>query len=218
MKYKLVIFDLDGTVLDTIVDLCNSVNYALKVHNLPERTLDEIRLFVGNGIRRLIDLSVPENTKLSVTDSVFSSFKEHYKKHSSDNTKPYDGITELLGELKSNGFLTAVVSNKADFAVKNLIDEYFCGLFTYSAGEKEGIPRKPAPDMVHNAISFFGVSSGETVYIGDSEVDIKTAENSGIDSIIVTWGFRDKDELQNAGATVFADDVTELKNMLLQEK
>ncbi len=214
LQYKLIIFDLDGTVLDTIADLCNSVNYALKLHNLPERTLDEVRNFVGNGIRRLIELSVPENTKLSVTDSVFASFKEHYKEHSKDNTKPYDGITELLVELKNNGFLTALVSNKADFAVKNLIDEYFCGLFSYAAGEKEGIPRKPAPDMVHNAIGFFGVSPGETVYIGDSEVDIKTAENSGIDSIIVTWGFRDEKALRNAGAEVLVNDTESLRNML----
>ncbi len=215
MKYKLVIFDLDGTVLDTLGDLCDSVNYSLRRYNLPERSIKEVRAFVGNGIRRLIDLSVPENTDILITDSVFETFKAHYREHSCDKTKPYTGITELLQELKKHGILTAVVSNKADFAVKNLIEKYFSDLFSYSAGEKNGIPRKPSPDMVHNAIEFFGVSSEDAVYIGDSEVDVITSENSNIDSVIVTWGFRDKDELQKAGATVFANDVTELKNMLL---
>lgn len=215
MKYKLVIFDLDGTVLDTLGDLCNSVNFALKSYNLPERSLDEVRTFVGNGIRRLIDLSVPENTALSITDSVFDAFKAHYKEHSSDNTKPYNGISELLVELKEKGILTAVVSNKADFAVKNLADKFFDGLFSYISGEKEGIPRKPAPDMVRNAIEFFGVSSEDAVYVGDSEVDIMTAKNCGIDSIIVTWGFRDKEILINSGAKILADDIITLKNMLI---
>ena len=215
MKYKLVIFDLDGTVLDTLGDLCNSVNYALKSYNLPERSLDEVRTFVGNGIRRLIDLSVPENTASSITDSVFDAFKAHYEEHSSDNTKPYNGITELLGELKEKGILTAVVSNKAHFAVKSLADKYFDGLFSYISGEKEGIPRKPAPDMVQNAINYFGIEPYEAVYVGDSEVDIMTAKNCGIDSIIVTWGFRDKEILINSGAKILADDIITLKNMLI---
>lgn len=216
MKYKLVIFDLDGTVLDTLGDLFNSVNFALKSCNLPERSLDEVRTFVGNGIRRLIDLSVPENTALSITDSVFDAFKAHYKEHSCDNTKPYNGITELLRELKEKGILTAVVSNKADFAVKSLADKYFDGLFSYISGEKEGIPRKPAPDMVQNAINYFGIESYEAVYVGDSEVDIMTAENSGLDSIIVTWGFRDKETLIHSGARTLAEDVSTLKEMLLK--
>ncbi len=215
MKYKLVIFDLDGTVLDTLGDLCNSVNFALKSYNLPERSLDEVRTIVGNGIRRLIDLSVPENTALSITDSVFDAFKSHYKEHSSDNTKPYIGIAELLRELKEKGILTAVVSNKADFAVKSLADKYFDGLFSYISGEKEGIPRKPAPDMVQNAINYFGIESYDAVYVGDSEVDIMTATNCGIDSIIVTWGFRDKEILINSGAKILADDIITLKNMLI---
>ena len=215
MKYKLAIFDLDGTVLNTLEDLCDSVNFSLRTHNLPERSLSEIRAFVGNGIRRLIDLAVPENTDVQVTDSVFEAFKTHYKEHSSDNTKPYNGITELLRELKKKGILTAVVSNKADFAVKSLADKYFDGLFSYISGEKEGIPRKPAPDMVRNAIEFFGVSSEDAVYIGDSEVDIMTAKNSGIDSIIVTWGFRDKEILINSGAKILADDINTLKNTLI---
>lgn len=215
MKYKLAIFDLDGTVLNTLEDLCDSVNFSLRTHNLSERSLSEIRAFVGNGIRRLIDLAVPENTDVQVTDSVFEAFKTHYKEHSCDKTKPYDGIIELLSALRKLGVYTAVVSNKADFAVKDLVERYYAGLFSYSAGEKEGIPRKPAPDMVRNAIEFFGVSSEDAVYIGDSEVDIMTAQNSGIDSIIVTWGFRDKEILINSGAKILADDINTLKNMLI---
>lgn len=215
MKYKLAIFDLDGTVLNTLEDLCDSVNFSLRTHKLPERSLSEIRAFVGNGIRRLIDLAVPENTDIQVTDSVFETFKTHYKEHSCDKTKPYDGIIELLSALNNQDVYTAVVSNKADFAVKDLVERYYDGLFSYSAGEKEGIPRKPAPDMVRNAIEFFGVSSEDAVYIGDSEVDIMTAKNSGIDSIIVTWGFRDKEILINSGAKILADDINTLKNMLI---
>ncbi len=215
MKYKLAIFDLDGTVLNTLEDLCDSVNFSLKTHNLPERSLSEIRAFVGNGIRRLIDLAVPENTDVQVTDSVFEAFKTHYKEHSCDKTKPYDGIIELLSALRKRGIYTAVVSNKADFAVKDLVERYYDGLFSYSSGEKEGIPRKPDPDMVCNAIEFFGVTSEDAVYSGDSEVDIMTAKNSGIDSIIVTWGFRDKEILINSGAKILADDINTLKNMLI---
>lgn len=215
MKYKLVIFDLDGTVLDTLEDLCDSVNFALSSHKLPERSIDEVRSFVGNGIRRLIDLSVPDNTDTSIADSVFDFFKAYYKEHSSDKTKPYDGILPLLKFLREQGVRTAVVSNKADFAVKNLVEKYFDGLFDYAAGEKEGIPRKPSPDSVYNAIEFFGLSCSDCVYVGDSEVDIATAVNAGIDSIIVTWGFRDRDTLIKAGAENLCDDVSALKNMLI---
>ena len=216
MKYKLIIFDLDGTILDTLDDLCDSVNFALKKHSLPERSLTEVRAFVGNGIRRLIDLSVPEKTEKEVTDSVFECFRNHYKDHSCDKTCPYDGITGLLEQIKDNGIQTAVVSNKADFAVKNLIDKYFNGLFPYAAGEKNGIPRKPSPEMVHNAINFFNISPEQALYVGDSEVDVITAKNSGIDSIIVTWGFRDKCELLEVGAENIAEDMSSLEAFILQ--
>ncbi len=212
MKYKLIIFDLDGTVLDTLEDLADSVNYALRYHNQPERSIKEIRDFVGNGIRRLIDLSVPENCEKDISDSVFELFKAYYKEHSCDKTKPYEGIIPFLTLLKSKGLQTAVVSNKADFAVKSLVEKYFGGLFTYSAGEKEGVPRKPAPDAVFNVIDYFGVAPEDTVYIGDSEVDIETARNAGIDSVIVTWGFRDADMLVQSGAKKMVSDIQGLKN------
>lgn len=215
MKYKLVIFDLDGTVLDTLADLCDSVNFALKTHNLPERSIEEVRTFVGNGIRRLIDLAVPTGTDAHLADSVFNAFRLHYKDHSCDKTGPYDGINDLLLSLKKKGMLTAVVSNKADFAVKELVERYFPGMFSYFAGEKDGIPRKPAPDMVINAISSLNVSPDEAVYIGDSEVDVMTARNTGIESIIVTWGFRDEKTLLEAGAKTLADNVDSLKNLIL---
>ncbi|MBQ6898455.1 MAG: HAD-IA family hydrolase [Clostridia bacterium] len=215
MKYKLIIFDLDGTVLDTLADLCDSVNFALKMHNLPERSIEEVRTFVGNGIRRLIDLAVPTGTGISLTDSVFEAFKLHYKDHSCDKTRPYDGINDLLLSLKKKGMLTAVVSNKADFAVKELVERYFPGMFSYFAGEKDGIPRKPAPDMVINAINSLNVSPDEAVYIGDSEVDVMTARNTGIENIIVTWGFRDEKALLEAGAKTLAGNVDSLKNLIL---
>ena len=216
MKYKLVIFDLDGTILDTIEDLCDSVNYALNKHSLPERTLGEVRTFVGNGIRRLIELSVPDGTDVIITDAVFESFRTHYKEHSCDKTRPYDGITDLLENIRLHNIKTAVVSNKADFAVKGLIRKYFDGLFSYAAGEKDGVPRKPYPDMVNNALSFFDISREDVLYVGDSEVDIETAKNSGIDSIIVTWGFRDKDTLIKAGAVNVTYSVYGLEEFILK--
>ncbi len=196
MKYKVAIFDLDGTILDTLDDLKNSVNYALKKNSLPERSLSEIRSFVGNGIRILIEKSVPYETELKAVDSVFDDFKIHYKHHSADNTKPYDGIIETLKAIKHSGVKLAVVSNKADFAVQTLVDEYFPQLFDYSVGEKDGVRRKPYPDSVLMVLKQFNCQKGEAVYIGDSEVDVETAENVGIDCIAVTWGFRDSEILE----------------------
>lgn len=202
MKYNYVIFDLDGTVLDTLEDLADSVNYALKKNSLPERTLDEIRSFVGNGIRLLTDRAVPESVDNRVRDAVFEDFKEYYKEHNCDKTKSYDGIVELLKELKASGVRCAVVSNKADFAVKVLINRYFDGLFDFSVGEREGIEKKPAPDSVFEAMKKIGASKSETVYVGDSQVDIMTAKNADIDCICVDWGFRNRETLINAGADV----------------
>lgn len=216
MQYKLIIFDLDGTVLDTLDDLTDSVNYALEKNRLPQRKKYEIRNFVGNGIRLLIERSVPSDCQLKVVDSVFDDFRNHYKHNSCNKTKPYDGIAQLLTELKSYGIQLAVVSNKADFAVRDIVDRYFNGLFDYYAGEKEGIPRKPAPDSVYNAMKFFGASDNEVIYIGDSEVDIETAKNAGLDCISVSWGFRDRSVLAENGAEMVADDVFELKNLLIK--
>ena len=192
MRFDTVIFDLDGTILDTLGDLRDSVNFALKNNNLPCRSTEEIRAFVGNGIRLLIERAVPENTDEEIVDKCFVDFKAHYKNNSANLTKPYDGIIEVLNQLKNNGVKLAVVSNKADFAVQTLVKKYFKGIFDFSVGEKEGIRRKPFPDSVFNAMEYLGADKNTTVYVGDSEVDVETAFNSGIPCIAVTWGFRDK--------------------------
>lgn len=214
MKYKLVIFDLDGTILDTLEDLSISLNHALSVNGFPERTYDEARRFVGNGIRKLIERAVPENTSAEDTDKVYNDFHRHYSEHSADHTRPYDGINDLLERLKKNGIITAVVSNKADYAVQDLCKKYFNGLFDYIAGEKSGVRRKPYPDAVIAVLEKFGVSGDQAVYIGDSEVDILTAANACIDSVIVDWGFRDREMLEENGASLIVSTIGELENSL----
>lgn len=214
MKYKLVIFDLDGTILNTLEDLYISVNFALLKNNLPQRSKEEVRRFVGNGIRLLIERAVPEKTESELTEKVFFDFKEHYAVHSMDNTKPYEGIKDLLTDLKRQGVKTAVVSNKADFAVQKLVSLYFDGMFDFVLGEMEGTNKKPAPDMVYKAIEAVDVSAEYVVYIGDSEVDIETADNSSVDCIIVDWGFREREYLLSCGAKVLASCVSELSELL----
>lgn len=214
MKYKLVIFDLDGTILNTLEDLYISVNFALLKNNLPQRSKEEVRRFVGNGIRLLIERAVPEKTESELTEKVFFDFKEHYAVHSMDNTKPYEGIKDLLTDLKRQGVKTAVVSNKADFAVQKLVSLYFDGMFDFVLGEMEGTNKKPAPDMVYKAIEAVDVSAEYVVYIGDSEVDVETADNSSVDCIIVDWGFREREYLLSCGAKVLASCVSELSELL----
>ena len=216
MSYKLAIFDLDGTILDTIDDLADSVNHALNENSLPARTVAEVRSFVGNGIRSLIERSVPSGTDIAVTDAVFNEFREYYKTHNAIKTRPYDGICEMLRSLKSNGATLAVLSNKADFAVQTLVEMYFPSIFDYVAGEKVGVPRKPAPDAVNAILAELDFARGEAVYIGDSEVDIKTAANAGMNCISVTWGFRDETKLSAAGASCFARTVGELESAILK--
>jgi len=200
MKYKVAIFDMDGTILNTLEDLADAMNYCLKMHGMQERTLSEIKSFVGNGIRRLAEQAVPNDTDAKAIDKIVTTFNQYYKDHCAVKTRPYDGIKETLKQLKDEGILTAVVSNKADYAVKILCKEYFDGLFDYSVGEREGIRRKPYPDSVISVIEHFAVSPNEAVYIGDSEVDYQTAHNAGIDVIMVSWGFREEDYLKSIGA------------------
>jgi len=214
MNYKAVIFDMDGTILDTLDDLMSSVNHALKLHGLPERSREEIRQFLGNGMVKLIERSVPEGTDEDTVLSVLDAHKKYYPLHCAEKTKPYPGIPGLLSDLKNAGIMTAVVSNKTDKNVKTLVDDYFNGLFTVSVGAREGVPRKPSPEMIEIALSELGCSKEETVYIGDSDIDIKTAQNSGLKMITVLWGFRDKDQLISAGAEIFAKDCNELKDLL----
>ncbi len=211
---KAVIFDLDGTILDTLGDLTASVNFALSQNNLPQRTLEEVRSFVGNGIRLLIERSVPQNTDVWVVDKCFEVFKEHYRENSAVLTKPYSGIVALIEELRKRSIKTAVVSNKADFAVQVLSDKYFPSLFDYCVGEKEGVRRKPCPDSVFCAVEALGVTVDQCVYVGDSDVDIETARNSGMKCIAVTWGFRDRAFLQSLKPDFITDAPEEILNII----
>ncbi len=214
MKYKLVIFDMDGTILNTLTDIKNCINYALVQAGFPERSLEEVRKFVGNGLHKLVERAVPEGTDNAKIENVFSILLEYYKLHCSDNTKPYDGIPELIKELRVMGYKTAVVSNKADFAVKDLVDTFFEGLFDISVGDREGINKKPAPDSVYEVLRMLNIEKENAVYIGDSEVDVATASNAGIDSIIVEWGFRDREFLEKQGAKVFVNTTKQLIDLL----
>lgn len=211
MKYNTVIFDLDGTLLNTLEDLAASVNYALTVHNMPKRSIDEVRRFIGNGVAMLIRRSVQEGTSEDEISATLSDFKEHYKKNIYNKTVPYVGITELLAELKKRGYKLAIVSNKVDFAVKDLRDKFFPNI-DVAIGDSPDMERKPAPDMVFRALEELGSTADESVYIGDTSVDIMTAKNSGMDSISTSWGFRERKELTDYGAMVIVDTPMEILN------
>ena len=213
--YKLAVFDMDGTILDTLEDLKDSTNYALEKCGYPMRTYDEVRRFVGNGIRKLIERAVPEGLTVEQIDRVHEVFTEHYKVHCADKTKAYDGIKPLLEKLRASGVKTAVVSNKADYGVQELCKEYFDGLFDYAVGEREGIRRKPAPDAVNEALRVLGMSKSEAVYIGDSDVDFETAKNAELPCISVLWGFRDEEFLREKGATLFVHDPAEIYDIVM---
>ena len=202
-KINTVVFDLDGTLLDTLTDLMNSVNFALRKHDLPERSYQEIRSFVGNGVRLLVERAVPEQTTAELTDSVFSSFRQHYMEHCKDTTKPYEGIVELLKELKEKEYKLAIVSNKLQGAVSELNEQFFSDFVEVAIGESENVRRKPAPDSVLRALELLGSSKDETVYVGDSDVDVATAAAAGLDCISVLWGFRDEELLRKCGAENF---------------
>lgn len=193
-KYTSVIWDLDGTLLYTLEDLKNSVNYALKTYGYPEKSLEDIRVSVGNGIRNLVSKCIPEGENNSNFEEVFTLFQEHYKEHNLDSTRPYDGVVDTINALKEEGIKQAIVSNKVDYAVKLLNDEFF-GV-DYAIGVQDGLSKKPAPDMVLKAIESIGAEKEKTVYIGDSEVDLKTARNTGLPCITVLWGFRTEEELE----------------------
>lgn len=217
MRYKLAVFDMDGTILNTLEDLADSTNYALKANGLPERTIDEVRRFVGNGIRLLIERAVPTDTDKELTDKVFDTFKEYYKTHCAVKTRPYDGIKDVLLELKKAGCLTAVVSNKADFAVQDLCKDYFDNLFDFAIGEREGIKKKPAPDSVFEVLSKLNVEKADAVYIGDSDVDFATSVNAGMDVIMVGWGFRDAEFLREKGVKRIIKQPSEILDIILEK-
>ena len=219
MKYQTVVFDLDGTLLDTLEDLHLSVNRALEAHGLPRRSRDEVRLATGNGIARLIRICVGEACDQALYEKVFADFKADYAAHSMDHTAPYSGIPQVIEVLKAAGVRVAVVSNKADFAVQTIINDTFPGVFDCVMGENEtaGIRKKPAPDMVWAALERMGVSAaaGDFVYVGDSEVDLATAANLGCPCITCTWGFRDASWLVSQGAKTLVNTPEELLAALL---
>ncbi len=197
---KLMIFDLDGTILNTLEDLYFSANYALTQNQFPERSLDEIRQFVGNGIRKLMERIVPENTSETKIQQVHEVFTSHYEKHCADHTAPYSGIPEVLRKIRLSGCKTAVVSNKADYAVQILCQKYFPDLFDVAIGEKNNIRKKPAPDAVFSVLEKLNIQPEQAIYIGDSDVDILTAEHAHMPCISVEWGFRDRNFLLQHGA------------------
>ena len=211
MKYDTYIFDLDGTLLDTLQDLAASVNYALRQHAMPEHSIDDIRRFVGNGVRKLMERAVPDGAQNPLFESAFATFRQNYMQHSLDTTRPYDGIPEMLDELKRRGCRIAVVSNKMMAATQELIAHFFPQIeVAIGEHEAEGIRKKPAPDTVREALRQLGVTTKNAVYVGDSDVDIETAYNSGLPCISVLWGFRDRDFLLSHGATTLISRPEEL--------
>jgi phosphoglycolate phosphatase len=205
ITYQTYIFDLDGTLLDTLGDLAASVNYALRQHGMPEHSLDDVRRFVGNGVRLLMERAVPDGAQNPKFDETFATFRQYYMAHSLDTTRPYDGIPEILAELRRRGCHVAVVSNKMMAATVELCHHFFPDTVEVAIGEHEaeGIRKKPAPDTVFTALRELQVGREGAVYVGDSDVDIQTAHNAGLPCISVLWGFRDRDFLMHHGAETF---------------
>lgn len=210
MKYNTVIFDLDGTLLNTLEDLGDSVNFALKSFGYPTRTYEEIRIFVGNGVKDLVTKAVPDGTDEETTLKCLQTFKDHYKTNMQNKTAPYDGIIDLLEELNSKDVKLAIVSNKYDFGVKNLNKYYFKDLIPVAIGEREGVRRKPAPDTVLTAMKELNAQKESTLYVGDSGSDMITAQNAGVKGVGVTWGFRDAKSLKESGADFLVDSPAQL--------
>lgn len=211
---KAVIFDLDGTLLYTLEDLKNAVNAALSQWNMPVCSLEQVRRYVGNGVRKLMERAVPQGIENPEFEQVFASFKDYYSRHCLDHTRPYPDIMHLLEELKARGIKMAIVSNKLDSAVKELNERFFHGYISVAIGETEGVAKKPAPDMVEKALDELGVEKGQAVYVGDSDVDIQTADHSGLPCISVAWGFRDEEFLRENGAAQLVKTPLELLYLL----
>ena len=212
ITYNTYIFDLDGTLLDTLTDLAASTNYALRTHGMPEHTIDEVRRFVGNGVRKLMERAVPDGTDNPLFDEAFATFRQYYMEHSLDTTRPYEGIPDMLAALKAKGCHLAVVSNKMMAATQELCRHFFPETIEVAIGENEaeGIRKKPAPDTVIAALRQLGVGEEGAVYVGDSDVDIATARNSNLPCISVLWGFRDRDFLLQHGASTLISAPKEL--------
>ena len=201
MKYESYIFDLDGTLLNTLDDLAASCNYALRSCDMPEHTIDEVRRFVGNGVKKLMERAIPQGVANPKFEECYATFRKHYLEHSLDTTQPYPGVPEMLERLKHNGAKLAVVSNKFYAATQGLVRHFFGEWIEVAIGERPDIRKKPSPDTVIEALRQLNMPRETAVYIGDSDVDIDTARNCGMPCISVLWGFRSRDFLLQHGAT-----------------
>ena len=214
MRYQTAIFDMDGTILETLEDMCASVNVTMDHVGYPRHTMDEVRRFVGNGAAKLIERCMPAGAEDPRYPAALEFYRAYYDAHAQIKTGPYPGIPELLNQLSREGVRLAVVSNKPDEAVRALTERYFPGVFPVAIGNRDGWATKPAPDSVYEAMRLLGARRESTVYVGDSDVDVDTARNAGLDSVIVTWGFRDEDFLRAHGAQHLAHNADELYEML----
>ena len=217
MKYQAVLFDMDGTVLDTLDDLCDSINHSLAEFSLPQVSREHVRQCLGNGAAFLVSHSIPAGSSPELVADVLAFYKPWYDAHCLIKTAPYEGILPMMQSLKEQGLRLAIISNKPDRAVQELSDAFFPGLLELSVGESPSVRRKPAPDTVLTAASQIGLSVDKCVYVGDSEVDLQTARNAGMDCISVTWGFRDEAQLIEAGASVLVRTPEELESLLLRD-
>lgn len=213
--YKAVIFDLDGTLLDTLTDLYNAVNFALESFGFPLRTKEEVRSFIGNGVKKLMERSTPQATDAETDAKCLDCFRGYYLEHMRDNTAPYTGVEDILKVLGEKGVRTAVVSNKLHTAVVGLCEEYFGSAVDEAIGVSEESERKPNPVNVLKALERMNLQKDECIYVGDSEVDVMTAHNAGLSCIGVTWGFRDEAELKNAGAEFIAHTAEDVLNIVM---
>ena len=216
MSYKAVLFDMDGTLLDTLEDLCDSTNHALRQMGYPPRGIEEIRRFIGNGAEKQIRRAVPEGTSEEKIMETLAAFRAYYQDHCQIKTKVYDGLLDMLSELKEKGVKMAVVSNKPDAAVKKLNREYFGDRLDYAIGPSDGVRCKPYPEMAEEALKALGVAKKDAVFVGDSEVDVQTGLNAGLDVIAVSWGFRSREVVIEAGASKIADDAHQLEKFILE--
>ena len=214
--YKLAIFDLDGTLLDTLGDLCASVNFALRKFGFPERTIDEVRSFIGNGVVKLMERSTPDDIDSNTQQKCLDTFRKYYLQHMADTTAPYANVTTLLSDLRKKGVKIAVVSNKLHPAVEDLCESYFPGLIDKAVGVSVEEERKPSPINVIKTMELYEADADNCIYIGDSEVDVQTAHNAGIKCIGITWGFRDRECLEANGCDFIADTADEVFSLIIK--
>jgi phosphoglycolate phosphatase len=215
-KYKLALFDMDGTILDTLEDLTDATNVIMTQYGYPTHSIDAVRAFVGNGLRKLIERAVPNGTDAAKIDAMLADFKAYYADHCADKTHAYPGVPEMIARLRQRGIITAVVSNKVDEGVQELVKAYFPGLFDLAVGERPTVKPKPAPDMVFAALETLGIDIRDAVFIGDSDVDLKTAQNAGIDGIFVDWGFRTPEVLRALGAEIIVSTPEDVERLIAE--